>query len=186
MSEEARETARETAREREVPSEAAEDGLEIRRLPVVTTSDLSRSPRKVLERVARGERLIVCWHKRPVATLQPLDGVVSQPLRGGGHDIYGWPIGETLEETRKLNEAQRALLTQGVVRGRFLPFRLERWFRISDLFDSLEEMQLKGLATRTHRGLVLTGRGMVMREALLAAHPEAADDKAINEAGAWD
>ncbi len=72
-------------------------------LSVVTTSDLSRSPGKVLDRVARGERLIVCRHQRPVATLQPLDGVVVQ-LGARAHDIYGRPIGGPLEETEKLDE----------------------------------------------------------------------------------
>ena len=50
--------------------------------PEVTTSDLSRSPRRVLDRIAGGERLLVTCHGRPLATLQPLDGVVWQPFAG--------------------------------------------------------------------------------------------------------
>ncbi|HZK51905.1 MAG TPA: hypothetical protein VFD47_10120 [Actinomycetota bacterium] len=56
-------------------------------LPIVTTSDLSRTPRRVLNRIARGERFIVCCHGRPLATLQPLDGIGLATLhrRRAGH-----------------------------------------------------------------------------------------------------
>lgn len=80
------------------------------RLPTVSTSDLSRQPHVVLERVARGERLVVCRHKRPIATLQPLDGYVFQPFSGTAHDVFGWPIGGIDAEIAKLSEAQRVLL----------------------------------------------------------------------------
>jgi len=40
-------------------------------LPWVTIRDLSRTPGGVIQRVLRGERLIVCRHGHPIATLQP-------------------------------------------------------------------------------------------------------------------
>lgn len=77
-------------------------------LAFVTTSDLSRTPRAVLERVQRGERLIVSCHGHPLATLQPLDGVVVQPFTDRGHDIFGWPVGDEAKECAKLSELQRS------------------------------------------------------------------------------
>jgi antitoxin (DNA-binding transcriptional repressor) of toxin-antitoxin stability system len=140
-------------------------------LAPVTTSDLSRSPRRILDRVARGERFIVYCHKQPVATLQPLDGVVAQPFAAGAHDIYGNAIGSLEEECDKLSETQRALLTTGVDRWKIVPGRVNP--RVAQPIDwgllirSIEEMGLMGLAKRTHRGWELTGRGMMLRETLL-------------------
>lgn len=135
-------------------------------LGVVTTSELSRSPHKVLERVAGGERLIVVRHKCPVATLQPLDGVVLQ-LGVRAQDIYGWPVDTALEEATKLSEMQRALTMEITRDGRLRPMGLARRFDFGALIKAIEEMSLKGLAKRTERGWELTGRGMVLREALL-------------------
>jgi prevent-host-death family protein len=135
-------------------------------LGFVTTSDLSRRPRAVLDRVLRGERLIVSCHGHPLATLQPLDGVVVQPFTGCGHDIFGWPVGGEVEECAKLSQAQRDLLSEGVRHGKFAPARLHGRHEFGKLIRAIEDMALRGLARRTHRGWVPTGRGMVLHEAL--------------------
>lgn len=85
--------------------------------PIVTTSDLSRSPGEVLDRVARGERLIICRHKRPIATLQPLDGLVLQPFTGNAHDIFGWQVAGAARELAKLTHVQRLLWSMGTGTG---------------------------------------------------------------------
>ena len=142
------------------------DMPEPREFPVVTTSDLSRTPRRVLDRVAKGERLIVACHGRPLATLQPLDGVVWQPFTSSVHDIYGWPVTGASDECEKLSEAQRALLSDGVRGGRLVPTRLLGSFEFVGLIRSIENMAIRGLVRRTHRGWELTGRGMTIRETL--------------------
>jgi antitoxin (DNA-binding transcriptional repressor) of toxin-antitoxin stability system len=142
-------------------------GWEALSLSLVSISDLSHTPRKVLDRVARGERLIVCCYGRPVATLQPLDGVVTQPFTGRAHDIYGWPVGGAAEEAAKLSDAQRELLTNGLSGGRLVTVGASVRFSFTEVDRSIKEMVLKGLVQKTERGLVLTGRGMVMRETLL-------------------
>ena len=136
-------------------------------LPIVTTSDLSRTPRRVLNRIARGERFIVCCHGRPLATLQPLDGIVWQPFTGGAQDIYGWPVGGASEECAKLSEAQRELLSDCVRQGRLVPARLGDLYEFAELIRSIEEMALVGLVHRTGRGWELTGRGLTLRETLM-------------------
>ncbi|CAN5529987.1 hypothetical protein BH20ACT23_BH20ACT23_14320 [soil metagenome] len=140
---------------------------DIRAPSFVTTSDLSRKPRAVLDRVARGERLIVCRHKQPIATLQPLDGTVWQPFTGGAQDIYGWPVGGAFQECEKLSEAQRELLSDGVSQGRLVPARLAERYGFVELIRSIENMALRGLVHRTNRGWELTGRGLALRETLM-------------------
>jgi prevent-host-death family protein len=135
--------------------------------PEVTTSDLSRSPRRVLDRVVRGERLIVTCHGRPLATLQPLDGVVWQPFTSSVHDIYGWPVTGASDECDKLSDAQRELLRDGVRGGRLVPARLHGRFEFVDLIRSIENMAVRGLVRKTSRGWELTGRGMVLHETLM-------------------
>lgn len=83
-------------------------------LATVTTSDLSRKPGEVLSRVRRGERLVVVRHKDPIATLQPLDGFVSQPFGGAAHDVFGWPIGGLDEEIEKLTDCGLELTGRGL------------------------------------------------------------------------
>jgi len=135
--------------------------------PEVTTSELSRSPRRVLDRIAGGERLLVTCHGRPLATLQPLDGVVWQPFTGGVHDIYGWSVTGAIEECDKLSEAQRELLRNGVRWGRLVPSRLHEEYEFVELIRSIENMHIRGLVRRTKRGWELTGRGMALRETLI-------------------
>jgi prevent-host-death family protein len=136
-------------------------------LPFVTTSDLSRSPRAVLDRVLRGERLVVSCHGRPLATLQPLDGVVFQPFTGSGHDIFGWPVGGEGEECAKLSQAQRDLLSDGVKHWRFVLGLLHDKHDFEALVRALDDLGLRGLARKTNRGWEPTGRGMVLHEFLV-------------------
>jgi antitoxin (DNA-binding transcriptional repressor) of toxin-antitoxin stability system len=135
-------------------------------LGFVTTSDLSRTPRAVLDRVLLGERLIVSCHGHPLATLQPLDGVVVQPFTGRGHDVFGWPVGGEVEECAKLSQAQRDLLSEAISHGKFVFGRLHGRHDFGALIEAVEDLGLRGLAQRTHRGWVLTGRGMVLHESL--------------------
>ena len=140
------------------------------RLPTVSTSDLSRRPNDVLGRVERGERLIVCRHKKPVATLQPLDGYVFQPFEGTAHDVFGWPIGGIDDELAKLTELQRALLRYG-----YRDWRLW-WTRVpaeieGSRMGALDDLIVRGVAKKTSRGYELTSRGLAMHEALARENP---------------
>jgi prevent-host-death family protein len=137
-------------------------------LPTVTTTDLSRRPGEVLARVERGDRLLVCRQRRPVATLQPLDGYVFQPFTGTAHDVFGWPFGDEAAQIERLSDAQRQMLTDGYRQWRV---RLVRVHGVDsdELMRSLEDLYLRGLARKTPRGIELTGRGLALREALLRA-----------------
>jgi antitoxin (DNA-binding transcriptional repressor) of toxin-antitoxin stability system len=132
----------------------------------VSTSDLSRTPRAVLDRVLQGERLIISCHGHPLATLQPLDGVVVQPFTGRGHDIFGWLAGGEADECVKLSQAQRDLLSEAISHGKFVFGRLHGRHDFRALIEAVEDLRLRGLARKTHRGWVLTGRGMVLHESL--------------------
>lgn len=136
-------------------------------LATVTTSDLSRTPGEVLRRVRRGERLIVVRHKDPIATLQPLDGYVSQPFGGAAHDVFGWLIGGLDEEIEKLTPAQRVLLRDCYKHWRVWPFRLPAELE-TDIRGMLRDLTVRGLIKRTDCGLELTGRGLAIHEALRA------------------
>jgi hypothetical protein len=115
----------------------------------------------------RGERLIICRHRRPIATLQPLDGLVFQPLEGRDYDISGSPLGSPSVELEKLSETERALLLDAVSHGRLVPNRVERDHDTSTYRLALESLVIRGLIKRSSsRGHVLTGRGLVLREEL--------------------
>ncbi len=146
------------------------------RLRSVTISELSRNPKKVLDRVAAGERLIVYCHKRALATLQPLDGVVIQP-NGDAQDIYGWPVGSALDEAHKLTEGQQELLVNGVWARRLKPVRICPPFDLGELVGEIEEMELRGLVLWTRRGWELTGRGTALREVLVEERGEDLDNE---------
>lgn len=135
-------------------------------LPQVSIRDLSRHPKEVLRRVARGERLIVCRHKKPVATLQPLDGYVFQPFDGTAHDVFGWPMGGVDDEIDKLTVAQRVLLRDCYDQWRLRLGRLPDELRGGTL-AMVEDLKLRGLVVKTECGLELTARGLALREALL-------------------
>ncbi|MDQ3982186.1 MAG: type II toxin-antitoxin system Phd/YefM family antitoxin [Actinomycetota bacterium] len=114
----------------------------------MSTSELSKRPAKILGRVARGERFIVCRHNEPVATLQPLDGYVLQPFDGTAHDIFGWAIRGAADEIEKLSEAERRLLLDGYRDWRLRPTRTTREFDFGVLNRAIEDMGLRGLAER--------------------------------------
>jgi antitoxin (DNA-binding transcriptional repressor) of toxin-antitoxin stability system len=120
----------------------------------------------VLDRVARGERLIVLCHKKPVATLQPLDGTVVQPFGGEARDVYGRALGSPDIELSKLEDSHHQLLLSTVRRGVIKVTNLSGSF---DWEKGIEELSLRGLASRTTRGWELTGRGILLREALQQA-----------------
>ena len=107
----------------------------------------------------------MCRHKKPLATLQPLDGYVFQPFEGTAHDIFGWPIGGIDEEIAKLSRAQRVLLRDCYHQWRLRPMRLPSQLQC-DYNDELKDLALRGLAKRTWLGWELTGRGLAMHEAL--------------------
>jgi antitoxin (DNA-binding transcriptional repressor) of toxin-antitoxin stability system len=118
-------------------------------IAVVTARELSRGPARVLERVARGERVIVARHGRPIATLQCLTGTFFEP---GAEEA-------ALDD---LTQAQQDILHAGVV----LVDRLV--LREAGRIDDLQDLIIKGYAKKTRRGTVLTGRGHILRERLLA------------------
>ena len=138
------------------------------RLETIAVRDLNRRPGEILARVRAGERFVVCHHRRPVATLQPLDGVVVQPFAGSEYDIEGSRLGDARDEAAKLGEVERDLLARGVWRGRVLAGRIaERW-SWGETMGALDELRLRGLAMKTHAGYVPTGRGWLLHEALAA------------------
>lgn len=108
----------------------------------------------------------MCRYKKPLATLQPLDGFVFQPFEGTAHDVFGWPIGGIQDEIAKLTEAQRVLLRDGYVRWRLWSGRVPREVE-GDRRTMLTDLALRGLAKKTELGWELTGRGLALREALL-------------------
>jgi antitoxin (DNA-binding transcriptional repressor) of toxin-antitoxin stability system len=137
-------------------------------MPAVTTSDLSKRPGETLDRVERGERLVVCRHRRPVATLQPLDGYVFQPFSGAVHDVFGWPFGDEAAQVEALTEAEQALLLNGCRMLRLSAnVPLCEKFGSSLMHQTIEEMKSRGLARKTPRGVELTGRGLALRETLM-------------------
>jgi prevent-host-death family protein len=135
-------------------------------LETVTTSELSRSPMKVLDRVQRGERLVICRHGLPLATLQPLDGFVLQHT-GEVTDVYGHPADPVIAETEKLDEVQRELLQNAIRHGRIIPSNAKKKFPYERMREAMAELGLLGLAKRENRGWELTGRGFMFHEALV-------------------
>lgn len=135
-------------------------------LEVVSVRDLSRNPGDVLERVTRGERFLVCRHGKPIATLQPLDGLVVQPLTGQELDSTGSPLGDASTEAAKLTELQRELLATCVRFDRLMVARLRSQPFTREATLALEDLRNRGLVRKTERGLVLTGRGMILHEYL--------------------
>jgi antitoxin (DNA-binding transcriptional repressor) of toxin-antitoxin stability system len=127
------------------------------RLPTVGVRDLVRNPAAVLERVAHGERFIVCRHRRPIATLQPIDGWVGDIEGRRPCDIYGFPIGDPEGEAAKLSGLEKDLLVN-VKRGRFI-------FSGPGFREAMDDLVLRGFARKSqNRGMVVTGRGIVLRE----------------------
>lgn len=120
----------------------------------------------MLERVWRGERLIVRRHRRALATLQPLDGFVAQPLIKREIVIDGSPLGDASDEADRLDDIERGLLVEAVSLHRIHPVRLR--CSLADAGTALKDMELRGLVRKSSIGWVLRGRGMMLREVLLA------------------
>ncbi|MGH2756431.1 MAG: type II toxin-antitoxin system Phd/YefM family antitoxin [Actinomycetota bacterium] len=135
------------------------------RLGEVSLRQLNRDPGGVFERVRRGERLIVLRHKRPIATIQPVDGFSGQPLIKRETSIDGSPLGDVSEETDRLTDVERSLLVDAVGINKIHPARLSQF---GEAVDALKEMELRGLVRKSPIGWVLRGRGMMLREVLLA------------------
>ena len=149
-------------------------------LPSVSVRELSRDTRRLLDRVARGERLIICRHDQPIATLQPLDGVVVQPFDGHEYDVFGAPLGDAFHEARKLPDLARALLRDGVTRlGKVSPLRIRGRYRQQTMGHVIEQLIQMGLLIRTDRGLEPTSRGWMLRDALVAQAGQSRDDAPI-------
>jgi len=127
-------------------------------LPVVSIRDLIRRPGEFIDRIEDGERLVVSRYNRPVATLQPIDGWVGY-RNGPPTDIHGEPLGDPAHEVSKLAPHQRAMLL-GVNRlGRYIHTGSKDYRRL------MGDMVLRGLARKSSpRGMVITGRGMVLKE----------------------
>lgn len=65
---------------------------------------------KLLDRVAKGEKITITRHGVPVATLQPTNSSIQRPVREvieqlkefrGGHRLEGLSIREMIEEGRR-------------------------------------------------------------------------------------
>lgn len=143
----------------------AKDG----RLVRIQASELNKRAGELLHDVLVGKRFIVYRHRRPVATLQPLNGCVVSPAGGPPHDIWGFPMGDPSDELEKLTPVQHAMLLDGIRLGRFvygfLPADQSAEFK-----GALEDLVIRGFARRSERGTLITGRGMVLREELYARH----------------
>jgi prevent-host-death family protein len=138
-----------------------------RRLGTVTVRELNRNPAGVLARVNKGERLIVCRNGRPVATLQPLDGTVLTTT-GSYTDVHGAPLGDTTAQLERLSDVQRYLLANCIRRWRLFPW-VGNASSFGSVSEAVDDLQLLGYLRKTHLGLEITGRGLVLHEALVTA-----------------
>jgi hypothetical protein len=122
---------------------------------------LIRNPGIVFDDVLRGERFIVCRYHRPVATLQPIDGWVTDGAAEHAFDIYGSPLGDPAHEIAKLSEHQRQLILNTLrLNGRFIHDG-------PGYAEAIDDLVLRGFARRKQgMGHVITGRGMVLKESL--------------------
>jgi antitoxin (DNA-binding transcriptional repressor) of toxin-antitoxin stability system len=136
-------------------------------LATVSIGELSRDPRRVLERILRGERLIVCRYGHPIATLQPLDGCVTQPFEGRVGNLDGSPLGDLETQLDELQPIEKELLMNCIRMGRIVTGGIGRYEGVG-AGDVLEQWQLRGLARVIPGfGTFATARALVLREALL-------------------
>ena len=133
------------------------------KLARASVTDLARKPGELVDRVLAGERFVVYRHRRPVATLQPLNGCVVQPCDGAEHDVMGSPVGSASDEVDKLSAVQQALLLDGISLGRIVTSRWSQDRAPSERARAIEDLILRGLGRKSTRGTILTGRGMVLR-----------------------
>jgi antitoxin (DNA-binding transcriptional repressor) of toxin-antitoxin stability system len=143
----------------------------------VSIRELSRDPAGVLARIAGGERLLVCRHGYPVATLQPLDGAVVQPFVGAEFDVEGSLLGDAQGEIGKLTEIQKVLLRDCVnMVGRITTGNVPRELS-AQAWDGFRSLGERGLARRVPgAGWKVTGRGLILSETLRAADRSPAVD----------
>ena len=128
--------------------------------------ELSREPGEVLRKVLEGQRLIVSRHGHPVATLQPLDGCVTQPFTQTQHDVVGSPLGTLDREIAKLRPIEKRILMKAVRHDRIHPTWVTG-FDSGEVMRVIRDWQLRGLARKSKRGLIVTGRSLMLREALM-------------------
>ena len=150
-------------------------------LPSVSLRDLNRKPGEVLNAVFQGQRLVVRRYGRPVATIQPIDGFVLDPLSGEETDICGNPLGELSEEVGKLSDVERELIARSDHLMNRVTFSCSS-VGATQARKGMDRLVLRGLLEKTTRGLILTGRGLMIREWLHARgrhqglHPQGTAD----------
>ena len=137
---------------------------------MIGVRDLNRQPRKILERVEGGEVLCICRNGRPVALLQPLGGAVVQSLPGSNGAVLWTAESNLAPQVDELTTAEQALLLWGVRQGGRMTLRSgDEDVPYGELADGIRSLVMKGLARRPRSGGTwITGRGMVLREALCA------------------
>ena len=123
-------------------------------LPTITMRELSRSPRTVLDRIMRGERMIVCRYGHPIATLQPLTGCVTQPFEGKEYDVFGSPLGEVDRQIARLRPIEKKILTSRALMLREV--LLQKAGRADELYRSSgSEISISGSASGASMRLCL-------------------------------
>jgi antitoxin (DNA-binding transcriptional repressor) of toxin-antitoxin stability system len=134
--------------------------------PTVSIRDLGKKPGAVIDQVLGGERLIVCRHGVPVATLQPLTGYVLQPGVVAPHDIAGDPLADVQGALNQIPPFTTELLRTCRTDVIKLRHEFSNWpsraFR-----ESMDDLVVRGLARRTHRGMTLTGLGLFFKDELI-------------------
>lgn len=114
-----------------------------------------------------GQRFVVSRYGKPIATLQPIDGFVLDPISGRETDICGSPLGDVGLEVGKLSDVERDLID----RSHHLMNRVTISCSDADATvtrKAMDSLVLRGLLERTSRGLIVTGRGLMIREWLHA------------------
>ncbi|MEA2434807.1 MAG: hypothetical protein QOG54_2264 [Actinomycetota bacterium] len=85
--------------------------------------------------------------------------------------MSGSPLGDPDQEISKLNEIQTTMLTKWLTNG------VLKWgeddFTPSEVTAAFKDLEMRGLARRTNRGSVLTGRGLILHERLAMRAGEA-------------
>ena len=117
--------------------------MNVSQLRRISVSELNDKPGEILDRAMRGERFVVCRHRRPIAMLLPL----------------GASPGDLLTDLDELTEGEKMVLRDSVRQGAL------KWAGVDT-----KNLVLRGLARRSpsRGGLVITGRGLILREELLA------------------
>lgn len=137
--------------------------------PVVSVGELGRNPSRVLARVRRGERFIVCRHRVPIATIQPLNSAIRQPFDPVTYDIEGCPVPDLRSMAVALPAIVKDLLLSCNAEYNVDKFRAghlcEKW-PLDSISDAFDQMRTRGLAKKTARGWVATGLGLALKDEL--------------------